>query len=49
MGMLLFGRMFIGFGCGAMFSTVYAIISAIMKTSFALCWRRSPLRGSSHR
>lgn len=28
MGMLLFGRMFIGFGCGAMFSTVYAIISA---------------------
>ena len=28
MGMLLFGRMFIGFGTGAMFSTVYAIISA---------------------
>lgn len=28
MGLLLFGRMFIGFGCGAMFSTVYAIISA---------------------
>lgn len=28
MGMLLFGRMFIGFGCGAMFSTVYAIIGA---------------------
>lgn len=28
MGMLLFGRAFIGFGCGAMFSTVYAIISA---------------------
>lgn len=28
MGLMLFGRMFIGFGCGAMFSTVYAIISA---------------------
>lgn len=28
MGLLLLGRMFIGFGCGAMFSTVYAIISA---------------------
>lgn len=28
MGMLLFGRMFVGFGTGAMFSTVYAIIGA---------------------
>lgn len=28
MGVLLVGRMLIGFGCGAMFSTVYAIIGA---------------------